>query len=335
MKIAALLSENFIHHLDHLATASYYFDCPLYLDSKDLLILAKRYYPMCDIQEMPKNISTLAKEYDTFILSTKHAGKELSLTFQMMGHSEKRFCYLPHGHSDKGLVNPNMLSIINQDIVLLYGTKQINRVSEVNAFIVIGNLRYALYQKYKVHFDSLIQLEKYFPKKQTTALYAPTWDDTEHGTSFLNFTKELLHELPSTTNLIVKPHPFLERDHPATYYYLEGLIDKKQNAHMLIECPLIYPLLAKIDLYIGDYSALNYDQLYFPIPAYFAVKEETEVHVSGVKVASAQQIFINPQKPNLKEKERLRTQAFSLIDPQTLKQKLQESINAAPLQRRY
>ena len=55
----------------------------------------------------------------------------------------------------------------------------------------------------------------------------------------------------------------------ARVYEIVGKYEDKPNIVMLSDYPLIYPLAAACDLYIGDRSAVGYDFLAFNKPMFF------------------------------------------------------------------
>ena len=67
----------------------------------------------------------------------------------------------------------------------------------------------------------------------------------------------------------MKPHPFLELRDPAGFYAIAELAEKKPHVFLLSECPLVYPILALADVFLGDFSSVGYDALAFQIPLYF------------------------------------------------------------------
>lgn len=79
----------------------------------------------------------------------------------------------------------------------------------------------------------------------------------------------MIATLPDNHNLIVKLHPNLVQQEA---FKVETLIEKyqgKQNLLFLTEFPPVYPLLALVDVYIGDMSSVGYDFLAFDRPMFF------------------------------------------------------------------
>lgn len=312
---AALLSGPFFHHLDHLAPIAYFLDIPLYIDDPETFQLGKKFYPKVTIKKGIPTITTLGENFSTLFLSTKHAGAELKPAFEVLGFSHMKFCYLPHGQSDKGLSNPEMLSITNHEFACIYGKRQRTLVKSCKELIEIGNFRLAYYKEHQEFLDQITEeyIFKKFQKKQNTILYAPTWQDSEHQTTFFTEWKELIETLPDEYNLIIKLHPLLEKHHPAHVHSALGYHLKKPNVQILFEYPLIYPLLSRIDVYLGDYSSIGYDFLYFNKPMFFLGKEKTPLYDCGKHLTKAKDLIssLSNQEDLYQKRKDLYKYAFS------------------------
>ncbi len=303
-KPIALISGPFFHHLDHLAPLCHFLNCPLLVDDKETYDLGKKYYPDVDIQLSFIELRELSKNFNLILLSTKYASLELANSYKAMNINHMRFCFCPHGQSDKGHYDKSMISEENQDIILFYGERQKNIIQPTADFIVTGNFRLSYYEKFKSHFDSLIENElKPFPS-QKTILYAPTWNDPETATTFFNSWRDLIDLLPDSYNLIIKLHPLLEKHHPAHAHSALSYDRSKSNLRVLFEMPLIYPLLNRTDIYLGDYSAIGYDFLYFNRPLFFLGNKTAPLHDCGSRISSVLEFYENltNSQEQLKEK---------------------------------
>jgi len=163
-----------------------------------------------------------------------------------------------------------------QDAVLLYGSHMIDLLKKLNIYKhlkknkVIGNFRLSFYKKHRKFYDNLIDklvFSKLNPKKKTI-LYAPTWKDNENSTSFFKIFKNLITSCSSNYNLIIKLHPNLEKKNAAEFYQIYEN-DLPSNVLLIEDLPLIYPLLNKCDIYLGDFSSVGYDFLFFQKPMFF------------------------------------------------------------------
>lgn len=316
-KKIALLSGPFFHHLDHLGPLCYFLNCPLIVDDKTTYELAKKYYPDVHVIYSSVNLKELSEIYEMIILSTKFAKEDLKQAYDAMGIDKMRYCYCPHGLSDKGYYDKTVIPETNQDFLLLYGEKQLQQFKENPNSVLIGNFRLAFYQKFKEFYDRLIDLELGLSPLKKTILYAPTWNDTETKTSFFSTWENLIEKLPPDTNLIIKIHPLLEKYYPGHVYKALNFDKARDTVRVLFEMPLIYPLLNRIDIYLGDYSSIGYDFLYFNKPLYFLGDKTTPLHNCGIKIDSAEEFFekLNePQEAFSKNREETYKASFSPFD---------------------
>ncbi|HSX12040.1 MAG TPA: CDP-glycerol glycerophosphotransferase family protein, partial [Rhabdochlamydiaceae bacterium] len=186
--------------------------------------------------------------------------------------------WLPHGNSDKGRNSPFMEALQTEECALVYGMQMIDFFQEkqvldkLKAFVSIGNFRFHFYQKNRAFYADLVQKEvlSFFKKRpQKIILYAPTWQDQENSSSFSSACPVLLEKLPEEFALIVKPHPHLLKQQSDFLHLLQAHYQKKSNILFLNEFPPIHPLLAYVDIYIGDMSSIGYDFLAFHRPLFF------------------------------------------------------------------
>ena len=142
--------------------------------------------------------------------------------------------------------------------------------NSINHIFEIGNYRLEYYKLFKTHFDKIVKkevLQKLFPYKKNI-LYCPTWKDIENSSSFDNYFHLILKEAATKYNLIVKLHPNLVETHFSQIEILKAKYEKK-GLLFLDNFPLIYPLLNITDIYLGDFSSIGYDFLYFQRHMFF------------------------------------------------------------------
>lgn len=263
-----------------MAALSYVLDIPLLLTDALLYDQAKHFYPFTNTSylcERECSLEFLSKNYDVLLVSCKNWTLELSILMRELFNKPMRFCYCPHGHSDKGHLRPSSDLLRDQDLTLIYGDHMRDVLDKrgilqsLRGTVTTGNYRYDYYLKYKKFYDKLIDEEifKKFKKNQKTILYAPTWKDPENSSSFFDVCKPLLEQLPDHYNLIIKLHPYLQNDDPARIYHLMGKYEDKDNVVFLIQYPIVYPILDKADIYLGDFSSVGYDFLAFDKPMFF------------------------------------------------------------------
>lgn len=319
MTPVALINGPFFHHLDHLAPLSVLIKCPLIVDDETTYEIAKKYYPDVDVHLQAIDLINLSNQYNLLLVSTRYAKEELQKAFNALGVDHIRFCYCPHGKSDKGLVSNEGKSITGQDIALLYSPSQKTLLQEDDAkeTHVIGNYRAHYYMQYKEALDTIVEEEIFsqFGKTQKTLLYAPTWADNENSTTFFTHYKNLIDSLESDQNLIIKLHPLLEKHHPAYAHHALSYHLSKPNIQVLLEFPLIYPLLNRIDAYLGDYSAIGYDFLYFDRPLYFLADVKLPLHDAGISLKDPKEAFFPHKDSHSTIRKTLYDKAFSPFNP--------------------
>ena len=276
-----------IHYIDHLAVVCILMDIPLiFIDPNDYA-LGKKYYPelqaeLIDYQDLtPEH---LIANYDVLFMSDLWDRKTFHEKYAPLEKKYKkslRHVHCPHGFSDKGFY---LKKCANEDIALLYGQNMIDQLKEygvfadLNRYVITGNYRYTFFKKHRQFYDEIVEKEvlSKFAKKQPIILYAPSWMDLEESTTFFDAYSYVLGNLPDDYNLIVKLHPRLELDDTAHYYHIVGRFENKPNIVFLKDFPLVYPLLAHADIYLGDMSSVGYDFLSFNKPMFFLNKQKRD-----------------------------------------------------------
>jgi teichoic acid glycerol-phosphate primase len=256
-------------HLDHLAPLCALLDLPLIVTELDHLQLLNTFYPMVRsiyISPADLTLERMANEFQTIFTCGKFWGLDLKASIQLFYNKNIRFVFVPHGNSDKEKL---LEKPIHQEIELIYGP-QMREAKNSGKLIEMGNLRYRFYLKYQDHFDPLAA--PYFQTDKPTVLYAPTWESKATKTSFFDKIDQVIEALQDY-HLLIKLHPLLEENDPATYYRILGKFEKQ--VIFIEKFPPVYPLLKKTDFYLGDYSSVGYDFLTFNRPMYFLAEGET------------------------------------------------------------
>lgn len=267
-----------IHLTDHLAPLCTILDIPLLLTDSNDADKIKKYYPGLKTlvwEWSAFKLPFLFDQFNFFIQSEYwHREKFYSAVQSFAPKGKKiRNLHCPHGFSDKIFW---FKEAVWEDMTLYYGERMLEIWKEegvdrdLHQAIRCGNYRRLYYEKHKRYLDELCEKEvwSYFNKKQPLILYAPTCIDQEGATSFLE-AAILLDRLPSAYNMLVKLHPSLEEKANAEVYRLIGKYQNKSNVLFLKDFPLIYPLLAGCNIYIGDMSSIGYDLLSFECPMFF------------------------------------------------------------------
>jgi hypothetical protein len=264
---------------DHLAPLCVIMDMPLLLTDEGHCQQVQELYPQ--IKTLLLNWEEVTPEYlishfDVFFQSEPWDRHDFYAKFQFLENKYQktvRNVHCPHGFSDKIFWLEKCAA---EDITLIYGANMLDMLrdqgvfDQLNAYVRTGNYRYPYYRKHQVFFDQVIERKIFsrFVYQKPTILYAPTCNDLEHTTSFFN-SNPIFEKLPSDYNLIIKLHPELEEtDGPALYRTI-GKYEKKGNIVFVKDFPLIYPILARSDIYIGDMSSIGYDFLAFNRPMFF------------------------------------------------------------------
>lgn len=272
-----------VNHLDHLAPLSAILDIPIVLDDPLLLETVEKYYPQVKpiyIDHHAKILEYLASNYDTLFVSSANYRKDLSPLLELIFRKKMHFWYCPHGNSDKPL-----RGFSTQEFSLIYGSQMEDRLKEesilptLKGTVRTGNYRLTFYEKHKPFYDEMVEKEVFsqFKKKQTTLLYAPTWQDLQTSSSLFEAGMPILDQLPSHYNLIIKLHPWILHHQQGFSVMLEERYGHLPNIAVLGLYPLVMPILNKTDIYLGDFSSISYDFLHFNRPMFFFdPKERTD-----------------------------------------------------------
>ncbi len=318
-KIAALNTSPEILFLDHISPLASLLDIPLIITHEKNATLTTQYYPEVNVRYWPDlefHLKELSHAYDVLIECSFWA-PHLKHLFQSCFQKDMRLLFCPHGQSDKGYLSPSLSPYAQQDGVLLYGNLMKTMLTEIGlwdsipAHTFIGNFRRLYYQKHRTRMIATVEKEIFssLNPANKTLLYAPTWNDADDSGTLFHFEEKLLKELPSDWNLILKVHPLLPEKQPALFYKLE---EKRENFILVHEFPLIYPILEKIDAYLGDYSSIGYDALAFQKPLFFLTQPHlppARLHRCGTILDPSQNLF-KAIETRLKDPNPLQTQLY-------------------------
>ncbi len=278
-------------HLDHLGVLAALLEIPLIVTDEKIFAIAKTFYPQIEVVlKEPSSLSLdfLAQECDLIFHCGKFWLPELLPLFELLYKKRMRFVFCPHGNSDKGhsIKQGNM----SHDILLAYGDHMcdlLKNTGTAGKVVLTGNYRYPYYRKHQAFYDKLADARVFsrFDPKKKTILYAPTWENSENPSRFFEVCSTLISSLAPFFNLIIKLHPLMQEDQPARLCQIQ-----EQHAHhphvlFLTEFPALYPLLAKTDIYLGDFSSVGYDFLAFDKPMYFfSTNKKLPLHRCGIEI---------------------------------------------------
>ncbi|NGX50987.1 MAG: putative CDP-glycerol:glycerophosphate glycerophosphotransferase [Chlamydiae bacterium] len=271
-----------VNHLDHLVVVSYIMNVPIVTDEASVYESLKRYYPQVKpiyIKERQRILEYLSERCDTLFVSCANYRRDVSPLLEMFFNKEMTFCYCPHGNSDKPMTQFEL-----QNYSLIYGDQMEDRLNEMGtlqnleAYVRTSNIRFPFYWKYEAFYDQIAEEEVFskFDKKQPTILYAPTWQDMESSSSLFDVGIPIIDQLPDQYNLIVKLHPWLQHHHAGHVHLIKERYQDRANVTVLTLFPLVLPLLKRSDIYLGDFSSIGYDFLYFNRPMFFFDPSERE-----------------------------------------------------------
>ena len=272
-----------MHYNDHLVPLCALMEMPLILIDAQDYDTCKRYYPLITVELADYNTfgpDYLTANYDVLFFSDLF--DRISFHQRFGSYEEKyqkqmRHIHCPHGFSDKGFY---LKKAAKEDILLVYGQNMLDLLQfcgvmeQLNHYVISGNYRYTYYKMLRNHFDTLAEEEVFaqFERQQPVILYAPTWLDYESSSTFFDCAEQFLGELPDSYNLLVKLHPRLELDDTSNFYRIISKYSDKKNIVFVSDFPVIYPLLERSDVYVGDMSSIGYDYLIYNRPMFFLNK---------------------------------------------------------------
>jgi hypothetical protein len=264
-----------VNHLDHIAPIAEIMKIPLLIEEEFLLETMKKYYPQIEtifVDHPAKLLNTIASQFEYLFVTGADYRPNLSPLLELIYQKEILFWYCNHGNSDKTLDH-----FKKQNFAFIYGPQMKRRLKEeghfdqLEGFVQTGNFRLKFYQKYQLLYDQRVDEDVFskFDKPRPTILYAPTWVDHEKNTSIFEVGLSIVDQLPNNYNLILKIHPWLAHHNPGFITHVEERFKNKNNVVVLSQHPLVFPLLNRVDIYLGDFSSIGYDFLIYNRPMFF------------------------------------------------------------------
>jgi hypothetical protein len=270
--VASFIAGTEDHYLDHLAPLCELLEIPLYLFSASLFDKVKRFYPNVtailgtyekEFKEMFRSKKAIISCYPSLVLDR--------IFFYELSSSPQKphYIWCPHGNSEKGFDDYFERLLAKEAFILCYGPKIEQRLFQCKTtkLIPLGNLRHFYSLHKKDHFDALIAAEAPFLNRaERKILYAPTWSDHLSDAEFKGQLSALLTARPPSLVLIVKLHPNQLKKYEVVLSHIQEEF-ASDNLYFLNDFPPIYPLLSRIDIYVGNHSSLLFDTLAFEMPA--------------------------------------------------------------------
>ena len=265
-EIAGYLHGKLEHHLDHLAPLCSLMGWPLIVTDEEIYNLGAAYYPDLTVHlwsplEAPFLVT---QKFDTVVTTIPRISfDEIFFIAEASFRKRLKTVWLPHGNSDKGQNIPWMEALKDEQAAFVYGPKMVDFLKEKNVqiprLIPIGNFRYLYFKKHQLFYEKILDE---MGLSRSFILYAPTWKDAEHSSSFEEHVDELIQQL-ATKTLVIKPHPNELED--------VGVLQRelKKQVQWITHFPPIYPILSRTSHLIGDFSSIGYDFLQFNRPMIF------------------------------------------------------------------
>lgn len=284
-------------YLDHIVPLSQILDIPLLCADVTVEQTIKFYYPSMELIYEPDvhgRWKSILDQYDQLVYCDfyrRHHG-----AFQFIDYVYPRkmdSIYCPHGNSDKGERTFWMERFAEEDTTILYGPKMMDFLKSKNVWdrvkkpFLIGNFRKAFYLAHQLFFEKqLLSSEFNFGHQESRCniLYAPTWQKkhtmTQHrldSSSFFLAYPHLFKNIPENIHLYVKMHPNFDLYFNEEIAAIELQYSSHPQIHFIKNFPPIYPLLSKMDAYIGDMSSIGHDFVTFNRPLFFLNHENRQI----------------------------------------------------------
>lgn len=291
MNAVGILPGNRQSYIDHLVPLCQILEIPLLVTDTWIKELIEIYYPPMKIivaQPLDYNLDPFLKGYDTFVYVDFFRRGNGTFQFQEYISRHKAHSIMSlHGNPDKYWQMHWLEQMEDEETVLAYGPQLRDLLKQKGVRkvpLICGNYRLEYYKSQEAFFDSKLP----FQKQRTTLLYAPSWTCSGRTTEYRNYYSSFFEvcdkvfTLSEHFQLIVKLHPHFMQLMPEK---IEQIMHCYPHICFLNDFPPIYPLLKIVDLYLGDYSSIGYDFLYFDRPLYFLETDQpTALHNYGERV---------------------------------------------------
>lgn len=285
-----------LSYLDHIAPLCAVMQIPLLCDNLWMQTLAELYYPSLSVildEGKGYCLDETLKNYD--VLFTVNPSRKANGSFQFFDYlyrGKARSVCSFHGQSDKKQTLFWLEQFADEDIVLAYGPYMMDFfqdkgvLARIPQVIHCGNYRYEYYKKHQPFFDALVAPHLFPENGKKTLLYAPTWTHPNQKSEwrieyscFFQAYRFVLDTIPDDYQVLVKLHPLLVHYYPNEVETLIATYETNEKIRFLNDIPLVYPILAKADLYLGDFSSVGYDFLAFNRPLFFLSEEKQGLHL--------------------------------------------------------
>jgi teichoic acid glycerol-phosphate primase len=271
---AAILAGPRTSFLDHLIPLCHMWNIPLICTDPWVKICAETFYPKVEVIDTNADLfQKKLKSFETFVSVEpcklhQRAFQFGEYIFQGHGRSISGF----HGNPIKFREDYWIERYAHEDVVLIYGQYLKDYLQEKKVWErlkmakIIGNVRKKFYER-NIDFFNRQAASHLFPNtKRKTVFFATTWSFPKP----ILPSNEILDSLVANGfQTLVKLHPFMHRMFPEEVKLLKKKYSQCEHILFLDEIPIIYPLIAKADYYLGDESSVVFDFLSFNRPIFF------------------------------------------------------------------
>ena len=201
-----------------------------------------------------------------------HPGFSIEL---FVGDTGRKHVQVFHGTSDKPYNYDKSLRYY--DLIITPGPLMKEEIIKRN--LAEGKkIRIVGYPKIDAFLHSKFDTDSYrknlgFNEDKKVILYAPTWNDPDHYSSFSKYIVPLMRDLKEYY-LIVKPHSNILRDRP--WQLLKAYMKKGRNSVIYPKADNILPFMAVSDMLITDISSVSHEYLTFNKPMIFLCPRQKE-----------------------------------------------------------
>ncbi len=269
-KTAVAVSINVLQ-IDHLAPICQLLNVPMLVPTPEHEDLVRELYPRVRARVVDFQLYSLVPllmQHDVVLHSHSLPRDKIRQIFERT----TRVVHVPHGYGKPFAMKYDAL----EDIALVYGNRMLEMFKQegvhehLRDHVVTGNFRHAYYLEHRAFFEAKMDglLGRLKPGTRTI-LYAPTWNDAQTGSTFQAACEFLVDTLPKDFSIIVKSHPNLLYNEPEVVEAMVRKYADREGVVFLKEYPLVFPLLARADVYVGDVSTVSADYLVFGRPMFF------------------------------------------------------------------
>lgn len=266
--------------LDHLAPLCDLLEIPLFCTDRWLAEQGEIYYPQGTFLH---ETSLSLHSYLVYVEPSRLHHGHFDFGGSVLQEKKTSICGL-HGFSEKNFDTFWYERLADEQILLIYGPyllaqlKAKGILARTRSIVMCGNYREKFYRRHQLFFDRMADSFLFPPSKRKTILYAPTWCYQDRralwNSSFFEVYEKIFENVPDDFQVLVKLHPFYFQLFPQKIEMIQTRYASHENLRFIPDSPLVYPLLEKTDIYLGDYSSVGYDFLFYNRPLFFLTQRD-------------------------------------------------------------